>query len=165
MKLGIASAFNYFRKAGIVFSNVDEAYRFFKDMGFEFTRAEFLRYWRQYFDVTARFKAYKQEFKTLFTYWKEFPELFKPKVLPESLVVETPYKYSKPYLAVVKVFFRDYDGEIGEDHISVGFDYLPTESELVRAVANAIGSYSEEYGVAEVMDFDLVEIRKSALFR
>ena len=164
MNFTIRLAFNYFRKAGMVFKTVDEAYRFFTDMGFSFTRREFLRYWNNYFDTKAKFRSYVKRTRSLLRYWTGYEWIKGPEVVPEDLFIRTPIRYSKPYNAIVEVTYRDKLGEIQKRVITVQFDYRPTTNDIYEGAWNIINRQKDEYLIEDVHNIKILELRKSALF-
>lgn len=165
MAFGIAEAFNYFRKAGLTFKTIDEAYRFFKDMGFEFERNEFFTYYRKYIDATAKFKSYVRKKPSVFRYLSESNWYKEPEVIPDMTIVDSPINYKKPFTAIGKLQYVNMFGEIEEKVVSVQFDYLPTTSEVAKAFDNLVAKRREEYFVDNILKIEPVEIRKSAMYQ
>ena len=165
MAFGIAEAFNYFRKAGITFKTIDEAYRFFIDMGFEFDRSEFFKYYREYIDATAKFRAYTKRKPSVFRYLSESIWYKEPEVIPDMTIIDSPINYRKPYTVVGKLQYVNMFGEVEEKTVSVQFDYLPTTSEIAKAFDNLVAKKREEYFIDNLLKVEPVEIRRSAMYQ
>lgn len=165
MAFTIREAFNYFRKAGLTFRTVEEAYNFFVDMGFEITKREFLTYWRQYFDPLAQFRKYTRIKPASFRYLSDSIWYREPEIIPDYVIVKSPIRYEKPYNIIGRIRFVDQLGLEQEKVVTIGFDYIPTTREVSESLAKICDLKREEYMIDFVLDMDVIEIRESALYR